>query len=121
MLLKRFLAFILSFVVGVKYTVPLMWLLCLSASAQTVKLAWNPSISTNVTGYKIYYGGASGVYTNTIDFGDVTNCVISNLVSRTTYYFAATAHDSDGNESIFSNEAEWPVITSSGGFLPMMW
>lgn len=69
----------------------------------TATLAWNPSISTNVVGYKIYYGLASGVYNNTISVGNSTNVTITGLIAGTTYYFAATAVDALGVESPFSN------------------
>ena len=99
-----------------------MFFLILTSYAADVRLAWVPSVSTNAVGTKIYWGGQSRVYTNSIDVGSVTNCAVSNLMSNTKYYFAATAYDSAGDERTnFSNEAEWPIATSSGGFLPMMW
>jgi len=77
--------------------------------ANFVTLIWNPSIDSNVAGYKIYYGAASGVYTNTIDVGNVTNVTISGLVPYTTYYFAAKSYDSYGVLSDFSNETKLMV------------
>jgi hypothetical protein len=56
-------------------------------------------------GYNVYYGAASGTYTNSTSVGNVTNATIGNLVGGTTYFFAAKAVDSAGRESIFSNEA----------------
>ena len=79
----------------------------------SVALAWNPSISTNVAGYKIYYGVASGVYNNTIPVGNSTNVTVTGLVEGTTYYFAATAVDALGVESQFSNETSYSVPTNS--------
>ena len=77
----------------------------LSALAvQSVNLTWDPSTSTNIMGYNIYYGTASGAYTKSVSVGNVTNAVISGLVDGTTYYFAATAYDNTGSESDFSNE-----------------
>jgi hypothetical protein len=78
----------------------------------SVPLAWNPSPDANVAGYTIYYGGASGSYTNSIEAGDVTSTVISGLSANTTYFFAAKTLDSDGVESAFSNEATF--TTGSG-------
>jgi hypothetical protein len=93
-------------------------------SALGLGLCWIPSISTNVTGYKIYYGVTSGIYTNTIDVGNVTNCSVNNLDDSTTYYFAATAYAPDTLstnsvvESAFSNETQWPLTQlSPPGFL----
>ena len=74
-------------------------------------LVWNPSISTNVAGYNIYYGVASGVYNNTTSVvgPTTTNATVTDLVPGTTYYFAATAVDSFGVESPFSNETSYSV------------
>jgi hypothetical protein len=78
-------------------------------AAGSVTLAWQPSTDTNVVGYNIYFGGASETYTNKISAGNAVNSVISNLVQGATYYFAATAYDSTGMESPFSNEASYAV------------
>jgi hypothetical protein len=78
----------------------------LSALADvSVPLAWNPSPDVNVAGYKIYYGGASRTYTNSVDVGNVTSTVITGLAEGTTYFFAATTYGADGVESDFSDEA----------------
>ena len=46
----------------------------------------------------------AGSYQYTVNVGNSTSCTISALNVGTTYYFAVTAYDSDGNESDFSNE-----------------
>jgi hypothetical protein len=77
-----------------------------SALAVTsVNFAWTPSASTNITGYTIYYGGASHTYTNSIAVGTATNATVPGLTDGVTYYFAATAVDDAGLESEYSNEA----------------
>jgi hypothetical protein len=73
-------------------------------SATSVTLAWDPSASTNVAGYVVYYGVATGAYTNFVAAGNATNTTITGLVAGTTYYFAATALDADGLESGYSTE-----------------
>ncbi len=70
-----------------------------------VTTAWNPSVDTDVAGYNVYYGLASGSYSNVVAVGNTTTATISNLVDGTTYFIAATAVDSLGLESVFSNEA----------------
>jgi hypothetical protein len=58
---------------------------------------------TNLAGYRIRYGTASGSYPNQVQIANpgVTSYVISNLPAGT-YYFVATAYDADGRESEFS-------------------
>lgn len=90
---------------------------------ESVTLAWNPSISTDVAGYLIYYGTESHVYSSVQPvLGYATSVTIYGLVPGRSYYFAATAVDILGNESGFSNEASYtmPVtpaalaVTSTG-------
>ena len=64
-------------------------------------------------GYNVYYGGASGNYTNTLSAGNATNATISGLVKGTTYYFAATTYSSSGVQSPFSNEVSYSVPTNT--------
>lgn len=80
--------------------------------------SWSASPDTNVVGYEIYYGGASGDYTNSIDSGNATTVIVTGLVPGATYYFAATAYDAEGNESIFSNEAIYTTPLSLKVFGP---
>jgi hypothetical protein len=74
-------------------------------AGHTVTLGWNPSPDPNAVAYKVYYGGASRVYTNSEEVGDSTNATISGLMGGATYYFSATSLSADGEESQFSNEA----------------
>ncbi len=74
-----------------------------------VTLAWNPSTNPIVAGYNLYYGGASGVYTNKISAGTATSLTIPNLVIGATYYFAATTYSAAGAESALSGEVAYIV------------
>lgn len=67
-------------------------------------LMWPASTDPSVTGYKVYYGTASGNYTHSIDVGLATSATISNLIAGTRYYFAAKAYNASGVESPPSNE-----------------
>lgn len=78
-----------------------------SSLAAEVTLAWDASPDTSVAGYRLYYGGASGNYTNSATVGASTTVVISNLVVGQTYYFAAVGYDSSNAESPFSNEISY--------------
>lgn len=82
-------------------------------ATSSVTLAWNPSPSTNVVSYKIYYGTASGQYGNSVSVTGSTNVVVTGLAQGSTYYFAATAVDVQGDQSPFSNESAYFVPISS--------
>jgi hypothetical protein len=69
-----------------------------------VTLIWNPSTDPNVTGYNVYYGVASRVYTNKLDVGSATNATVKGLRLESTYWFAATAYNLLGVESDYSSE-----------------
>ena len=82
-------------------------------ATQSVTLAWNASTDPTVVGYNIYYGGASGDYTNTLSAGNATNLTVSGLVAGDTYYFAATSYNSSGVQSPFSSEVSYSVPTNT--------
>lgn len=77
-----------------------------------VQLGWHASISTNVIGYKVYYGPASRNYTNSIDVARSYSLVISGLTYGATYYFAVTAYATNNLESDYSNEIQYTVPSS---------
>lgn len=84
----------------------LMLLAATVLHAQSVTLAWDASPSAWVTGYRIYYG------TNSHSYGFVTNAGLALtqsvvLPQAGRWFFAATAHDVNGMESVFSDEVEW--------------
>ena len=69
-----------------------------------VTLEWDPVTQSNLAGYKLYVGTASGVYGRSISAGLTTSCVVNDLLGGHTYYFAATASNTSGVESAKSNE-----------------
>ena len=81
-------------------------------AAQSVKLAWDASPSSGVTGYKIYYRTASGRSGLPLDVGNVTTATISNLNDSTTYVFSVTAYNPSGIESARSNEVSYTTPRS---------
>jgi hypothetical protein len=82
-----------------------------------VSLAWDPSTDPDVTNYNVYYGLNHTQYTVMVPAGNVTNFVITNLIYgwNTNYYFAATAVNSVGLESDYSNEATYAPTTNNIG------
>jgi len=85
----------------------------------SVTLAWDPNPEANLKGYKIYYGYTSGNYSFMVDVGNWTSLTISGLEAGKTYYFAATAYGTAGEESGMSSELEFRYDTprSDNGLL----
>jgi hypothetical protein len=59
---------------------------------------------TDLAGYRVWYGSMSGHYDRVLDVGPTTRATISNLPPGQQFFFAATAYDTSGNESTYSNE-----------------
>ncbi|HKW29566.1 MAG TPA: choice-of-anchor D domain-containing protein [Verrucomicrobiae bacterium] len=89
---------------GLVVTTPLSVL-----GTQSVTLAWNQVTNANVAGYKVYYGSASGNYTNFTSVGNVTNATIAGLTEGATYYFAATTLSTSGLESGYSSAVSYTI------------
>ena len=75
-----------------------------TSTSTTASLTWSPVTNTNLAGYKVYMGTASGRYGTPLDVGNVTNYVMSNLVIGNTYYFVVTSYSTSGGESLPSTE-----------------
>ena len=76
-----------------------------SAFAASVNVAWDANSESDLAGYSVHYGTASGTYIYHINAGNKTSQLVSNLSNGATYYFAVTAYDTAGNESLPSAEA----------------
>lgn len=87
------------------------------AFAGTASLAWDPVTDVDLAGYRVYYGTSPGVYTQSVDVGNVTQTTITGLTDCTNYYFGVKAYDTAANESAsYSNEISgWsrPTVASS--------
>jgi hypothetical protein len=90
------------------------------AGTNTVTLGWDASVSPDVLDYKVYYGIVSGDYTNVISSGGDTNVTISGLVLGNVYFFAATAVDMLGQESIYSVETNYDTRTGPADTAPVV-
>lgn len=88
---------------------------------QDVTLSWTPPTQntdgtplTDLAGYKIYQGTTSGTYPVVYDVPNpgVVSYIVEGLADGT-YYFAATAYNTSGIESDYSNEVAKVVETPS--------
>ena len=97
-----------------------------TTSTGSVSLRWDAPTTnvddtplTDLAGFKIYWGTATGVYTDFVDAGMTLCYVLSGLTSGLTYYFVATAYNISANESSYSNEVNKAIssgdIGSCGG------
>lgn len=80
-----------------------------SATPPSLTLQWDRSASTDVIGYRIYYGATSGNPTNSVEAGNVLSNTIPSLVIGATYFFTVVAYNAVGLESRFSNEFTYTV------------
>jgi fibronectin type 3 domain-containing protein len=76
-------------------------------STASVTLTWDANTESDLAGYRVYLGTASGQYGVPIATlpASFTNFLVENLQMSMTYFFAVTAFDTTGNESGLSNEA----------------
>jgi hypothetical protein len=97
------------------YFIALLFTFALTApaAAATLTLAWDPPADDTVEGYVILYGTSSGVYTATLDVGDVTSAPVSGLADSTRYFFVVRAYDETGALSGHSNEVSGMTPTTS--------
>ena len=103
---RRLLAFLLGCVVAA----------LTAASIKAITLSWNPNSEPDIAGYVIYRGTKSGAYNSSNYVGNVTQYAPPNLVNDVNYFFAATAVNTSGLESDFSNEILVKVPgTGAGG------
>ena len=81
--------------------------------AAQVTLAWDRNAESDIAGYRVYYGTGSRAYNLFFDVGNATTYSVTGLTDGRTYYFAATAYDSSGLESVYSSEVSKSTCTYS--------
>lgn len=84
------------------------------AIAADVSLAWDPSPSDDVSGYRLHIGSSSRTYSSHIAVGNQTTYKVTSLTSGT-WFFTVTAFDSAGNESDYSNEVSQTITAPNTG------
>lgn len=83
-----------------------------ATTAGTATLAWNAGTDSDLAGYKVYRGTASGTYGAPLTTlpKTTTSFTATGLQNGTTYFFVITAYDSAGNESTYSNEVSKSIF-----------
>jgi hypothetical protein len=80
----------------------------------SLTLAWDATVSPDITNYNVYYGFAPGTYNGSIAAADHVSTTISNLVVGTRYYFAVTSVNQSGMESDYSTEISYTPTAQLG-------
>ena len=84
--------------------------------AASLTLAWDPPTdSSDVAGYIVWYGTASGVYATRLDVGLTTSRKIEGLSDSTTYYFAVQAYNAAGEIGELSDQIAGATAPPAGG------
>jgi hypothetical protein len=100
-------------------TTLLLVLFPLLAEASAVSVAWSPNSEPDIAGYLVYFGTQSGLYSGSLNVGNVTSVQMNTPDNTTTYYFAVEAYSSSGLHSDMSAEVSWkpfasPLLTNPG-------
>ena len=83
-------------------------------TAAEVDLIWTPSISPEVTGYRIYILESDTGVTWTVDAGYTTEFTLTDLLGGRAYRLHVTSYDDTGRESDPSNSVEFIAPTGDG-------
>src|SRR6185503_6342545 len=80
--------------------------------AAAVTAAWNANTDSDIGGYQLFYGTQTGVYTTTVDVGNVTSRAVT-LTNGQRYYFAVKAYNTSSMTSAYSAEVFFDVPVST--------
>src|SRR5882724_9950305 len=83
----------------------------LAGSATTVRAAtatWNANPEPDIAGYILSYGTSSGIYTQSINVGNVTTVLVP-LTPGQQYFFVVQAYNTSALVSPFSTEVSFSV------------
>lgn len=75
-------------------------------ATSSLRFQWDPVAVSDLAGYRIYRSTTSGSYGSAVVTlsPSTTSYQMTGLTKGTTYHFAITAFDANGNESVFSSE-----------------
>ena len=97
-----------------------------SPQTASANLGWIASTSPGVTNYYLFWStlGTNSWTTNQmVSVGNVTNGVVPTLPIGQTYYFTATAKDTNGNTSAYAVPCSGAVnaLAAPGGTMTLYW
>jgi rhamnogalacturonan endolyase len=72
----------------------------------TILVQWDANVDSDLAGYVLYRGKSRDNFTDSMDVGNTTSYLDTNVVNDTTYYYAVAAYDFDGNKSGYSEIIE---------------
>ncbi len=75
-----------------------------NGDGNSLHLEWQALPDTTVTGFRVHYGTASGIYTRMADAGYTFNYDLTGLGADTTYYIVLTAYNRSLIEGFNSNQ-----------------
>lgn len=103
---------VLALVAAVCMAVPAVEAAGVLQGTGCARFSWEAVADPIVTGYKVHWGLASGVYTHTYDAGNTTEVIIAAFAEGVTYFSAVTAYSSTGEESDYSEEISFVYDSS---------
>ena len=68
----------------------------------TISIKWDANVDSDLAGYILYRGKSKNNFTDSIDVGNTTSYLDTNVINDTAYYYAVAAYDFDGNKSGYS-------------------
>ncbi len=86
-----------------------------AASGETLgraRFSWEAVANPVVIGYKVHWGTQSGVYTQSLDAGNVTEVIIEAFSQSVEYFVAVTSYSDSGEESDYSTELSFIYDTT---------
>jgi len=82
----------------------------MAEAQETITVAWDRNVETNVTGYTLFSGTSRGVYSGSQDVGNNTSRTMT--LPPGTYYFAVRAYNSAGLVSPLSTEVSTTIVST---------
>jgi chitodextrinase len=76
----------------------------ISATLPPVKAYWDANPESDIAGYELMFGTASGRYSTKLNVGKKTETSVTGLKSGVKYYFAVVAYNTSGQRSEPSDE-----------------